>query len=310
MAFLGKFFLPLILVAALIAGLFLPELSQWLAGWRHLFLIVIMFFVGLEQRLTAFLQESRKLHWVFLSLLFNYFFFSACAWGVGWLFFRDTAVFPGFAVLGAVPVTLTSAVIFTRLDRGNDRLALLIVFFSQVLSIMLSPQLIAWFLKSFVQEGTVIIVSVDVTQMMGQLLYYFLLPLLAGMLVRRSMPLERLIPYLTKPEQLVIAFFVFVGAGRIPSGLSVKTVALLLMAVFLLQIILSLTARLVAGRLPEAEQSPFFYTATQKTLPAGLYLILTYFSAAAILPMVFYHLAQLTIGRLYWLPPHGARKIP
>jgi len=299
----NRYFLPLILIVALIAGLLWPALSQHLSQYRHIFLFVIMFFVGLEQQLGALVYESRKAHYVLVSLLLNYICFSLLAWGIGWVFFLGNDLFAGFVVLGAVPVTLTSAVVFTRLDRGNAGLALLIVFVSQLVSVALTPQLLSLAQRLFWGGGNVGPAAIAIAPMMGQLALYFLCPLFLGMLARRFLPLEKFVCYLTKPEQLVIAFFVFVGAGQIPAGLSLGHFAKVIGVVLLFQALLSVSMRYVVQLFPKKNQTPLFYTATQKTLPAGLYLILNYFSAAAILPMVLYHLAQLTIGRLYWLPP-------
>ncbi len=294
-AFLNKYFLALLLTLALIAGFFCPSVSQSFARYRHIFLFVIMFFVGLEQQLSTLLHEGRKFPTIGFSLVFNYGVFSLLAWGCGWLFFRGQPIVAGFAVLGAVPVTLTSAVLFTRLDRGNDRLALVIVFLSQVLGVVITPLLIRFFMATAIQ--------VDTGRMMGQLLFYFLFPLLLGMVARRFLPLDRLVRYLTRPEQMVIAFFVFVGAGQIPAGSPWGLLGKSLLAVLLLQAVISIVFRGLVKKFPSSDQSALFYTMTQKTLPAGLYLILTYFPGAAIVPMVFYHLAQLTIGPLYWQPP-------
>jgi len=294
----------ILLACALLAGLFLPETSQWLAAYRHIFLFSVMFLVGLEQRPRHLIRESKKWPLVLLSLSLNYFYFSFLAWVTGWVFFRGEEMLMGFAVLGAVPVTLTSAVIYTRLDRGNARLALLIVFVGQFLSLLITPALLALFVRLGFGDGSAMTITMG--QMMRQLLIYFLLPLCFGMFVRYLLPLKRLIPYLVYPEQLTIALFVFIGAGQIPVEEYSHTPLLIgkvILAVLLFQMLLSLSVRGLVRRLPPDDQTPLFFTATQKTLTAGLYIALNYFPATAILPLFFYHLAQLTLGRLYWVPP-------
>lgn len=280
-------------------GLLWPRAATSLAGYRHHFLVTVMFLVGLEHSLPALAQQFKKFHLVLLSLGLSFACFPLLAWIFGRLFFDYGTALAGFVVLGAVPTTLTSAVIYTRLDRGNDRLALVIVLFSQVICVVVTPALMTLFLAKSVR--------LDTFHMMQQLLLYFLFPLTLGMMLARFLPLDKIKPYLIRPEQLVVALFVFMGAGHIPHdtpwGLIGKTVV----AVILLQMSFVVFVRLVIRRIPAADQTALFFTGTQKTMTVGLYLLLSYFPSAAVLPMVLYHLMQLTIGRLYWVPPQLKR---
>lgn len=265
-----------------------------------------MLLVGLEQTLPELAKQFGKLRAISLSLVMSYAAFPVLAWAVGSLFFGlgveahgYVPLLAGFVVLGAVPTTLTSAVIYTRLDKGNDRLALVIVLLSQILCVVVTPSLVAFFMNVVSGGGTTSVLAPSVTRMMTQLLMYFLCPLSLGMFLGRFLPLKEIKPYLMRPEQLVVALFVFMGAGRIPAGTSLILIGKTIVAVVLIQAVFAVCVRFVIRSYSPKDQTALFFTATQKTLSVGLYLLLTYFPSAAVLPMVLYHLLQLTIGRLY-----------
>ncbi len=301
-SFIQKFFFTIALLLALVCGLIWPQPAVGLAQHRSLLLFVVMFMVGLEQHLPALAAQFRKVGAISLSLILSFIVFPILSWAVAQLFFNfgvgaplAAPVIAGFVVLGAVPTTLTSAVIYTRLDKGNDRLALIIVLLSQFLCVLVTPALVSLFLAKTTE--------LNLAQMIIQLCLYFLLPLALGMLCGRFLPLEKLKPYLMRPEQLIVALFVFMGAGHIPRETALSVVAKCFLAVILLQLGYVVLIRLVIKKFNSNDQTALFFTSSQKTLSVGLYLLLSYFPSAAILPMVLYHLLQLTIGRLYWVPP-------
>lgn len=315
MKFLEENFFTISVLIALASGLLWQGAAVSLSQYRSALLFFVMFLVGLEQTLPELAKQFGKLGAISLSLVMSYAVFPILAWAVGYLFFgfgtgtlNHTPLLAGFVVLGAVPTTLTSAVIYTRLDKGNERLALVIVLLSQILCVAITPLLVAFFMnvvsggvQSLPANALVAgsVASLNVTKMMEQLLIYFLCPLCLGMFFGRFLPLEKIKPYLMRPEQLVVALFVFMGAGRIPAETSYVLIGKTIVAVILIQAAFAIWVRLIIRSYHTKDQTALYYTATQKTLSVGLYLLLTYFPSAAVLPMVLYHLSQLTIGRLY-----------
>lgn len=267
--------------------------------YRQWLLFGVMMLVGLEQDLPALAREVGKAGAIVLSLGASYLLFPLLAWSVGLLFFKDSEIMAGFVVLGAVPVTLTSAVIYTRLDQGNARLALVIVLLSQLVSVVLTPTLVYLFMSRHV--------DIALAPMMLSLLEYFLAPLALGMALRRLLHLSWLGHYVALPQQLVIASYVFLGAGHIPHETPVMIILKAILAVIVIQMLVVVIVRFAIRRYPAWDQTALYFTSTQKTLTVGLYLLLNYFPPLAVLPMVLYHLMQLAIGRLYWLPANQRR---
>jgi predicted Na+-dependent transporter len=284
------------MLIAISAGLLWPDEALRLGAYRHYLLITVMFLVGLEQNAVDLVQEVLKAGQVSTSILLSYVLFPLIAWSIAMLFFDSGDMLVGFVVLGAVPVTMASAVIYTKMDRGNYRLALLIVFLSQLIGVIVTPFIIYVFLSRSM--------SLDVNNIMFHLMVYFLLPLSFGMLAANFLHLGKIKSNLSRPQQFIIATFVFIGVGHIPRSLSMAMLGQVLLAVLIIQMLDVVIVRWVVKRFEPADQTALFFTSTQKTLPAGLYLVLTYFSPVAILPLVLYHILQLAIGRAYWIPPN------
>jgi BASS family bile acid:Na+ symporter len=149
------------------------------------------------------------------------------ALAIGMIFRLPPELALGMFIVAICPAGTTSNAL-TFVGRGNVALAVVLTALSSLVTIFSIPLLLSWALPWFLSEGggTVPVLSVPTT--MRQLATITLLPVAAGMIVRRFFPAfaDRLVPLL-RP----VAFIILVGVIAFAVAISAEMVLGNLLAV-------------------------------------------------------------------------------
>ncbi len=252
--------------------------------------------------LTAWCLESRSLLRaiarpapVLWALVVSYGFLPALAWLSGFLLSPDLRA--GLLLMAAVPCTLASAVLWTRLGGGNEAMALLIVLLTTLVGPLMTP---AWL--SLLDGGGNLL---SAKKMMLDLALVLVLPVglaqcsrAVPVIARTATRHKSAVGVVARLLVLVVLLKAAVELSHFLSSLSPGVVALA--AIVCLSVHLAaLALGLFGGRALGFERGDcraVAFAGSQKTLPVALYLYQTYYVAAyplAVLPLALYHVGQL-----------------
>jgi sodium/bile acid cotransporter 7 len=292
--------------AAVFPGAFRP--FAWLLAPQVLVAAALFLMAwGLESRsLGRSLLRPLPALW---ALLLSYALVPGLAWLAGRLLPGPDDYRVGLLVMASVPCTLASAVLWTRLAGGNEATALLVIVMGTLTSWLVTP---LWL--SALGGGQALGPDAR-AKMMGDLLLCLVLPVGAGQLSRLVRPLARAAETCRAPlgvvTQVLILLIMLKAAvdlgerlwdrsGGVASGLAFGPV-LAAAAACLGVHLAALACGLWSGRLLGFERPvriAVAFSCSQKTLPVALLLFETTFRnrgfPLAVLPMLFYHIGQLT----------------
>jgi len=267
------------------------------------FVVSVMFLMSLTldtSQITAILRQPGG---VGLGVLLGYTLVPLLAWLASrpfWVRMPDLAV--GLLIVSAMPCTLASATLWTRMAGGNDALALLITVGSNSLNFLVAPPLLSLTLGQAV--------ALSPLSMMRDLLVIILLPILGGQMLRMWPPIryraDRHRGLISLLSKFLILLLVLIGIAR--AAIRVQNEGQALRASDLLSLLgavalvhgLALLGCELAGRvvrLPRSDRLALLFAGSQKTLPASLFVAQAFFPnfALASIPPLFYHAGQLII---------------
>lgn len=204
----------------------------------------------------------------------------------------------GLFLVGAVSTTQASGIVMAAAAGGRAAHALFITIAGNVVCIVTIPLTLALLLGA---GGAG--VRLPWAEMMAKLALLILLPLLAGMMLRRPLlPAFARLPF--KPSHLnraliLVILFIGLSKGRqniLGDGAQVLWVLGLTVALHLLKAGVLWTALKALNWGPGRRESIFFM-GIQKTLPQAIWLQTAYFPAQgmALVVCVIYHITQLVI---------------
>jgi len=209
----------------------------------------------------------------------------------------------GLLIITSVPCTLASAVLWTRLARGNEATALLVVLLTTAVSWLATT--------TWLTFGAGLAAEVKPSAMMQSLLFVLIVPVGLGQL-SRSIPFlaraaTRLKSALGILSRLLILCIVLKAIVDVSDRLGGNARALaiwplvltlcLCLGVHLVGLSFGLTSSRLL-RFERPDQIAVAFACSQKTLPVALSLFDTYFVAdypLAVVPLVFYHIGQLLL---------------
>jgi len=291
-----------VLTATLVAGIACgPRLALFAESIpRNALIAAVLLAMALPLRIDTMWATLRRPGPALLAVAINLVLVPLLAYAASRLLIDELAV--GMIIAAAVPCTLASAAVWTRLAGGNDAVSLLVTMITNISCFLVTP---AW-VRLLVGRSDD---SVPFGDMVVKLLVLVVLPIVAAQLLR-------LIPAvghwaaanksgLSVFAQLGILSIVFVGAVRCGQKLVELDerlaaiwgqVALMLALVAVVHVAAwwfgySIAAKLGMAR---AEQLAVAFAGSQKTLMVGLAVALE-FPGLAILPMLAYHVLQLLI---------------
>jgi len=148
-------------------------------------LMLIMFSLGLTLAVRDFALVAKTPLTVVAGLLGQIVVMPLLALGIGLLFRLPPPMALGLFILGICPAGTTSNAL-TWLGRGNVALAVVLTALSSLVTVLTIPLLLSWALPHFLGSGDAPKLSVLGT--MAQLLRVTIVPIGAGMVVRRFAP--------------------------------------------------------------------------------------------------------------------------
>lgn len=304
--------------------------------WFLFVLLGAVLFGFLEPRPGVFLKENVALKWFVIPALFlmsfslkaktffgSFLNFRGLASSVlgGYLltsvsiYFLARELFPqggdlylGLMAVGAAPCTLASAVIWTRLSKGNEGLALAITLASNLSCFVFSTMILTITLGNSV--------SLPVMEIMKKLFVVNVLPVAGGQILRKWLPEYG--DRSKKMTNLICRIFIVLivlasvshasntahqmeATGSVLSGMSVL---LLVIVVGAAHVFALLGCGLIAwiGRAQAGDIVAIMYGGSHKTLPLGIYISEMLARSRPdetfpfiALPILIYHATQLAI---------------
>jgi solute carrier family 10 (sodium/bile acid cotransporter), member 7 len=222
----------------------------------------------------------------------------------------------GLMIVGSVPCTITSAVLWTRMAGGNEATALMTVIGTVFMSWFISPLLLSYL--------TATVVEFDVLPMMRDLLLGLIVPTVLGQALRRIALGKRFAQQhkivLGVLSQCFVLTVIFKAGATVGDHLrhdSIWTTPQIFIYSIVLAVLLHLFV-LASGffsawllGFERSRQIAIAFACSQKTLPVSLLLYEGYFKSGfpfAVMPVLFHHVGQLIldtiIARRIWKNSH------
>jgi sodium/bile acid cotransporter 7 len=305
----GQWFL-LALAAMLVASVAAPGIGK--SGgplaperWRGILVAAIFLISGLELRTRELGDAVRdvRLHvfvqGVSLGVAPVLFYGAARALALTSL---PPALLQGVIVLGCLPTTVTSGVVFTRASRGDEAGALFNASLGNLLGVIVTPWLI---LGTTGREGSVVLSAIAL-ELAAKVAAPFVLGQLTQQAFRES--IARVRPWFGRVSMgllLALVYFVFCDSlshGLEVSGAQIGAALIVLLAIHGALIATALRLSLLdVWRFSRAKRTAAVICSTQKTAALGLPLLEILYRenpnlGLIALPLLIYHPLQLLVA--------------
>ena len=295
----------LLLLATLVVGMgWAEQLAPLADGLPRAWIIgCVLLAMALPLRIDTMWATLRRPAPALLAVAINFVVVPLLAWGASLLLTGDLAL--GLIIAAAVPCTLASAAVWTRLAGGNDAVSLLVTMVTNLSCFLVTPALIQ-LLAGRTND------AVQFADMAWKLFLLIVLPIFGAQLLRSFPPVGRWATAnkrgLSTFAQIGLLSIVFVGAVNgglkiaslenqlAPIAGQIALMALLAAVVHTVAWWIGFRAASQLGMAP-AEQLAVAFAGSQKTLMVGLVIALP-FGGLTVLPMLVYHVEQLLIDTL------------
>lgn len=284
-------------------GLFFPEISTNIGLWMIFFLQGMS--LPTSELTTGY--SPKRLH-VFV-LCWNYLIFPMV---VGIILLLFSFIIPaelrlGFWSLSILPTTISSAVVFSTVSRGNTSNAIFSTVFSNLISVIFVPIVAVAYLSTEVG------IPISLSPLFTKLFLLIVFPLIVGQFFRRLVPeFSSVLANKTKGlGNLIIIFIVHCAFAQSVSSeflTSLGIISVLTVIFFSITILLVVSFLVwISSRymkLKKDERISAFFCASQKSLATGLPLatsilavVPTFIDMTVVLiPLMCYHPAQLILA--------------
>jgi len=202
-AYVAVLAFPLLVLAGGVVGyVFAPTVHQ-AAGWTNPLLGLVMFGMGLTLRPVDFALVAKRPVPIVVGVLAQYVLMPTIALLVTWLLRLPPEIAAGVILVGCAPGGTSSNVV-SYLARGDVAVSVTMTSISTLLAPLLTPFLTLWLAGAYM--------PLDGAAMAKSIALIVLLPVLAGLVVRLTLPrvVERLLPVLPWVSVLGIAVIVAV----------------------------------------------------------------------------------------------------
>ena len=150
-------------------------------------LMLIMFSLGLTLALRDFVLVARRPLLVGAGFATHLLVLPLLGLAIGWLFALPPELALGLFIVSLCPAGTTSNAM-TFVGRGNVALAVVLTALTSLVTVVTIPILLAWAVPWFLSGGGRDVPALSVPNVILQLIRITVLPILAGMLVRRFRP--------------------------------------------------------------------------------------------------------------------------
>ncbi len=221
----------------------------------------------------------------------------------------------GLIVAAALPSTLASSAVLTRKAGGDDTVAIFVTLITNVSCAFVTPLWMVTLMEPARVESTAAVPTIQLVQMIKTLTLLVLVPILVAQFLRRfpaiSTAADRNRTLLSTLCQIGILLMVFFGAIQMGDRLWSSQASSLgmpqILSVALITTFAHLSMLATAWYLAQAcgvsrpQRIAVAFSGSQKTLMVGLKLAMDF--QVSILPIVIYHVGQLTVDSIladYW----------
>lgn len=284
-------------------GLLCPELTTNIGVW------LIFFLQGIALPTSELTKgyNPKRLH--AFVLFWNYIIFPIV---VGALIlpvshFINEELKIGFWMLAILPTTVSSAVVFSTVSKGNTSNAIFSTVFSNLLSVLFVPTVAITYLS--VESN----VSIPLNPLFSKLFILIIAPLLFGQLIRQKLPeVSALMTNRTKGfGNWIIVFIVHCAfAQSVSSGFLIQLGFITIFKVILLTVLILIFVSVLVWwssdflNVSKEQRISAFFCSSQKSIATGLPLTTSIFAfvpsiidtASIIIPLMCYHPAQLILA--------------
>ncbi len=279
-----------ILIVVLI-GLNSPAIGIAVKPYTKLLIFLAMFIMGLRQKFVSFVN-SIKNYWTISFVLFNCFvIMPLLGFILGKLFFsNDLVMFTGIMIASSVSTTLVSAIVWTNVTKGNESLSLVLVVFSSLLSIFLTPLILFLSLNA--------VVAIPVLEIFIDLFFVILSPVIFAQLFRHFIKLDynKFSNFSKILGNIIILLWILISIST-AEGLNLKIVSYTLIAVAVHYSLVSIYSYKTARLFNDKKDSiSAMYCSSQKTITTSVLISLTYFQPLASIYIIIYHIFQQVMG--------------
>lgn len=213
----------------------------------------------------------------------------------------------GFWMLAILPTTVSSAVVFSTVSKGNTSNAIFSTVFSNLLSVLFVPTIAITYMS--VESN----VSISLSPLILKLFILIIAPLLLGQLIRQKIPeVSSTIANKTKGAgNWIIVFIVHCAFAESVSSKALTQLGFIpIFKVVLLTVLILLLVSLLVWwssiflNLSKEERISAFFCSSQKSIATGLPLTTSILAfapsgmntASVIIPLMCYHPAQLILA--------------
>ena len=183
----------------LVIGIFLPSKLSLFKNYIPFFLGLVMFLMGMTLELIDFKKILKKPSLFFFVTFLQFTIMPVTAFALVKTFNIPSELALGIIILGCCPGGTASNLI-TYLCNGNVALSIVCTFFSTIVSVFLTPILI------FVLSSKSI--NIDVIALIKSSFLIVFLPVFLGLFFKIFIPMERVIKFLPKISEFLIAFII------------------------------------------------------------------------------------------------------
>ena len=183
----------------LVIGIFLPSKLSLFKNYIPVFLGLVMFLMGMTLELIDFKKILKKPSLFFFVTFLQFTIMPVTAFVLVKTFNIPSELALGIIILGCCPGGTASNLI-TYLCNGNVALSIVCTFFSTIVSVFLTPILI--FLLSSKN------INIDVISLIKSSFLIVFLPVFLGLFFKIFIPMERVIKFLPKVSEFLIAFII------------------------------------------------------------------------------------------------------
>lgn len=206
---------PLVVLAAGAVAIAVPQVFLPIGPWITLLLGVIMLGMGLTLQPVDFAVIARKPLAFVVGVVAQFVIMPLAAIGLALAFQLPPELLVGVVLVGAAPGG-TASNVMVYLAKGDTALSVAMTTASTLLAPVLTPLLVLWLAGSYL--------PVDPWALFQSIILIVLVPVVAGVLLRRLLPrlVERVLPWLPLVSVVGIALVVLaVVAGSASAILSV-----------------------------------------------------------------------------------------
>lgn len=202
----GKYFSILVIIAAVIAFL-LPEGFLFLGSYITILLGIVMFGMGLTLQPVDFKLVLKNPVPVIIGVIAQFVVMPLTALAIAYLLQLPNQLAAGLVLLGSVPGG-TASNVMVYLARGNLPLSIAMTSFSTVLAPLCTPFILLGLANQWM--------PVDALDMVLDIFYVIIVPIVLGLIVRRVMPVIvnksiRIVPLISVAAIIIIVTAVVAG---------------------------------------------------------------------------------------------------